>query len=126
MLKQFANKKLVEHHGFDYGILILPVLSLSKPSPDPRFGGIPTQRLVFDWGKSLSHPNAHVAFGMLTRPQGHYFERLIIGDNQYAIVGSISTCRSGRKAAIIVKESQASPFNMELINKALAQEFPSK
>lgn len=126
MFKLFSNKKFVEHQGQDFGVLLLPVLSISKPTPDPRHGGILTQRLVFDWGKSLSHPNAKIAFGMLTRPGGQYFQHMIIGDNNYAVMDGIQKCRSGRLAAIIHKDGQASLFDMQLIQKALAQEFPQK
>jgi hypothetical protein len=112
-----ASKKFVEHHGYDYGVLILPVLSVSKPSRNN------TQRVVFDWGKSISHPNAHIAFGMLATIEGQYFPHIIINENKY-IVHNIMNCRSGRKAAIVSKDGPASLFDMGLIKKALAQEFP--
>lgn len=124
MIKRFDNRKLVEHQGHLFGVLILPVLSISKPSPDPRFGSVYTQRIVFDWGKSLSHPSARVAFGMLTRPEGHYFPHIIINDKQYLIEGVIQRCRSGRRAAIVTRGGSASMFDTQLIQKALAQEFP--
>ena len=124
MFKQFNNKKFVEHQGYDFGVLILPVLSISKPSPNPRHGNILTQRIVFDWGKSLSHPNAKIAFGMLTRPGGQFFPYLVIGEIQYTVMDQIQKCRSGRRAAIIHKSGEATVFNLQLIKKALAQEFP--
>lgn len=126
MFKNFSTHKVVEHHGHDFGVLVLPVLSISKPSPDPRHGVAVTQRIVFDWGKSLSHPNAKIAFGMLTRPGGHFFQHLIIGENNYVVMGQIQKCRSGRLAAIVCKDGQASTFDLQIIQKALAQEFPSK
>lgn len=123
MHKQSTNKKSVEHLGHSFGVLILPVLSISKPSPDSRFGEALIQRVVFDWGKSLSHPNAKVAFGMLTRAGGQYFQHIIFGDNQY-VVHQLKDCRSGRKAALVSKYGQASSFDLQIIQKALAQEFP--
>jgi hypothetical protein len=119
MIKNFSTHKVVEHQGHDFGVLILPVLSISKPNMDMR------QRVVFDWGKSLSHPNARIAFGMLTRPGGHFFEHLIINENTYVVM-ALQKCRSGRMAAIVCKDGPASTFNLQLIQKAMAQEFPSK
>lgn len=126
MFKDFSTHKIVEYQGHDFGVLILPVLSISKPSPNPLHPLSLTQRLVFDWGKSLSHPNAKIAFGMLTRPGGHYFPHLVIGENNYLVFGAIQKCRSGRLAAIVKKDGPASTFDLQLIQKALAQEFPSK
>jgi hypothetical protein len=124
MFKNFSTHKVVEHHGHEFGVLILPILSISKPSRDSRHNVV-TQRMVFDWGKSLSHPNAKVAFGMLTRPGGHYFQHMVMGDNNYVVM-EVTKCRSGRLAAIVCKDGPASLFDSQLVQKVLAQEFPSK
>lgn len=126
MIKNFSTSKVVEFHGHDFGVLIMPILSISKPSPNPLYNGLLTQRIVFDWGKSLSHPNAKIAFGMLTKPGGHYFPHIILGENNYIVMGSPQKCRSGRLAAIVHKDGPAISFDLQVIQKVLAQEFPNK
>lgn len=126
MFKNFSTNKIVEHQGHEFGVLILPFLSISKPSPDPRHNNLLTQRIVFDWGKSISHPNAKIAFGMLAKPTGHYMLHIIIGENKYVVMGSPQKCRSGRLAAMLCKDGPASTFDLQLVQKALAQEFPGK
>lgn len=124
MLNKFNNRKSVIHQGYEFSLLLLPVLSVSKPSFDKHYN-THTQRIVFDWGKSLSHPAAKVGFALLTSPTSHFFKYVVIGDNKYSII-KMQKCRSGRVAAVVSKEGPASLFDNKIIQAALAQEFPTK
>lgn len=123
MLNKFNNRKHVIHQGLEFSVLLLPVLSISKPSFDKQ-RNLHLQRIVFDWGKSLSHPDAKIAFAMLTSPTSHYFTHLVIGDNKYSIVGTMQKCRSGRVAARVFKDGSPTTFDTQIIQKVLVQEFP--
>ena len=63
---------------------------------------------------------------MLTRPGGHYFPHIIMGDTEYTVMSEIQKCRSGRCAAIVHKSGSATTFDLQLIQKVLAQEFPNR
>jgi hypothetical protein len=101
-----------EHH-----LMMLPVFSLSMPSDG-------SQRMVFDWGKSLSHPHADIAFAFLEL-WGNRIAKVVF-KNQSFEIKKISKCRSGRKAAILVPWGPPSSTDLAIIEKLLAVEFPHK
>lgn len=108
--------KVVSVHGYNYRVMILPVLSISHP--DKRF----SRRLVFDWGKSMSHPKATIAFAVLKEYGLHI--QYIIYDNKTYTVDTVKICRSGRKAAYI---RRINLLNMnDIVDALMAQEFPCK
>lgn len=112
-----SDYKIVEVAGRTYRIMILPVLSISNPNKHNE------KRLVFDWGKSISHPQATVAFAILKK-YGFYITRLVYNNKVY-IINSIQTCRSGRKAAYITDAGQIDVHTSNIIDTLMAQEFPS-
>lgn len=97
--------------------MLLPVFSLSKPDEQS------SQRLVFDWGKGLPHPNARIGFAIMSSNTGQWIRTLIIDDTAYTITG-IKKCRSGRMAAQVTKDGPATSFDMDLVKKLIEQEFP--
>ena len=110
-------RKTVTAFGREYHLMMLPVFSLSMPSNG-------SQRMVFDWGKSLSHPHADIAFAFM-EPWGSRINKIIF-KNQTFDVRKITKCRSGRKAAILVPWGVASSSDATVIEKLLATEFPHK
>ena len=115
--KDFSFRRSVDAYGREYHLMMLPVFSLSMPSNGSR-------RMVFDWGKSLSHPHAEIAIAFL-EPWSARISKIIY-KNQAFEVRKISKCRSGRKAAIVVPWGPPSSHDLVVIEKLLAQEFPYK
>lgn len=96
--------------------MLLPIFSISKPDTNRL------QRLVFDWGKSLPHPNARIAIAIMSSNEGQYIRTLVIDDVSYTI-SEIKKCRSGRMAAQIQGMGPVFPFDNDLIKKLIEQEF---
>jgi hypothetical protein len=109
-------KRVVEWAGQKFTLMLLPMFSLSKPDATGM------QRLVFDWGKSLPHPNARIAIAILSSNEGQYIRTLVIDDISYQISG-IKKCRSGRCAAQVMSTGPVYPFDQNLIKKLVEQEF---
>ena len=109
------NRRTIKVFGRTYNILILPVLSLSNPDLYRN------RRLVFDWGKSISHPHAKIAFAILK--SHNYISRLIYDNTVYEILG-ITDCRSGRKAATIRYIENVGTGYQDIIDALMIQEFP--
>jgi len=109
------NIKPIKLYGRIHNIMILPVLSLSRPDLNNE------QRLIFDWGKSLSHPNANIAFAFMKRT---YISALAYGSNMYTI-SVIKNCRSGRKAATVQCMGPISHGHRAVIDEFMSQEFPA-
>ena len=112
-------KRIINHWGRSYALMILPIFSVSRPDPKG------TKRIVFDWGKSLTHPNAKIGFAILRSPMGQWIERLIISDNVY-MIERIKRCRSGRVAIWVCKTGRASDLDRQLIKKLMDSEFPNQ
>jgi hypothetical protein len=110
-------RKTVVAFGREHHLMMLPVFSLSMPSNGSR-------RMVFDWGKSLSHPNADIAFAFL-EPWGNRISKVVFKGQAFEIK-KISKCRSGRKAAILVSWGTPTSSDLVVIEKLLAVEFPHK
>jgi hypothetical protein len=109
-------KRHVEWAGQEFTLMLLPVFSISKPDEKKQ------QRLVFDWGKSLPHPNARIGIAIMSSNEGQYIRTLVIDDVAYN-VSSIKKCRSGRMAAQIENAGPVFPFDNNLIKKLIEQEF---
>ena len=80
------NRYQTTVYGREHNLLLLPVLSLSNPSKNN------TRRLIFDWGKSISHPKANIAFAFV---KGSHILFLVYNNRMYTI-DNIVKCRSGR------------------------------
>jgi hypothetical protein len=116
ILRQRDHRKLVKFHGHEFALMLLPVFSLSHPD---RLGN---SRLVFDWGKSLSHPRAQIAVGILSSPFSQYVKRLIYRGNEYG-VSNLRKCRSGRMAARVYNLGRAKKEDIQLIDRLMKQEL---
>lgn len=114
----FQNRKIVKSWGREWEMMMLPTFSLSSPNS----GG--WQRLVFDWGKSMSHPHAQIAFAFMDNHSIH-INKIVFRNKVYA-VSDIRNCRSGRKAAIVRESGNATFGDCTLIDALMAQEFPNK
>lgn len=113
---QNDHRRVVEWAGQKFTLMLLPMFSLSKPDNSGK------QRLVFDWGKSLPHPNAQIAIAILADNKGQYIRTLVIDDVAYNVT-QIKKCRSGRCAAQLEKVGPVYPFDQDLIKKLIEQEF---
>lgn len=116
-MKTINYKKQVEWGGQMFTLMLLPMFSLSKP--DATTG---LQRLVFDWGKSLPHPNARIAIAIMSSAEGQFIRTLVIDDVSYNVM-RIRKCRSGRCAAEVEKVGPVQPFDANLIKKLIEHEF---
>ena len=112
-------KRIIDHWGRLYALMILPIFSISRPDPNG------SKRIVFDWGKSLAHPSAKIGIAILRSPQGQWIERLIIADNTY-MIESKKKCRSGRIAVRARKVGRASDSDRQLIKALMDNEFPNQ
>lgn len=112
------NRKLITMWGREFAMMMLPTFSLSGTN----HGGY--RRLVFDWGKSMSHPHADIAFAFM-EPYSVHIDRLVFRNKVYMVSG-IRNCRSGRKAAMVREAGQATHSDCALIDALMAQEFPNK
>lgn len=99
-------------------MMMLPTFSISRPKQDG------TQRLVFDWGKSIAHPGADIAFAFLASEGGQYIQTLVFRDIAYT-VHDLKDCRSGRIAAILKLRGPVDKFEDALITELVRQEFPA-
>lgn len=99
-------------------MMMLPTFSLSRPKEN----GI--QRLVFDWGKSIAHPGADIAFAFLASESGQFISTLVYKDIAYDVCG-IKDCRSGRLAAKIKARGPVDKLEEALITELVRQEFPA-
>ena len=111
MLRTTEHRKYINWHGRKFAFMLLPVFSQSKPKQG-------RSRIVFDWGKSLPNPNARIAVGLLTSPQGQYIQRLVYNDQTYEIDG-LRKCRSGRLAAYIRHIGRVSLWDRALVTKIM-------
>lgn len=118
MFSNHFSRRSVTAYGREHHMMMLPVFSLSMPS---KTG---TRRMVFDWGKSLSHPHAEIAIAFL-EPWSYHIQKVIF-KNQAFEIKTISRCRSGRRAAIVAPWGPPSSLDLVVIEKLLAQEFPQK
>jgi hypothetical protein len=118
MFRELDYKKTVKVCGHTYGVMVLPVYSLSGPN---RAG---MHRIVFDWGIGLSHPRANVAIAILDSPYGQHIDSILYKNLKYKI-GSrkIEKCRSGKLSAYLYDYGPIDPFSDSIIKKLLAQEF---
>ena len=93
-------------------VILLPVFSLSNSDKST------IQRLVFDWGKGLSHPHASPAFA-ISRKGSSRISRIIFKGYSFNVL-NILGCRSGRLAAYVQKTGPASYSDNKLIDTAMA------
>ncbi len=115
-VKTMNYKRQVDWAGQTFTLMLLPMFSLSKPDIDG------SQRLVFDWGKSLPHPSARIAIAIMSSNDGQYIRTIVVDDIAYTIT-KIRKCRSGRCAAQVTKDGPVQPFDANLIKKLIEQEF---
>jgi len=104
-------KRVVKFEGQLYRIMILPIFSLSTPNKYNE------SRMVFDWGKSLSHPSAKIGFAFIA--SGQYINRIIFDDHSYYLVNKPRKCRSGRLSARVVPKSEVDPNDLLIISTLL-------
>lgn len=110
-------RRTVEWAGQEFALMFLPMFSLSNPDQ----AGL--QRMVFDWGKSLPHPDARIAIAILADSEGQFIRTVVIDDVSYT-VQHVKKCRSGRCAARVKKVGPVHPFDQNLVKKFIEQEFP--
>lgn len=99
--------KTIKVNGIYHYVMMLPILSVSRPNNN----GI--CRIIFDWGKSLAHPCAMIAFAIMRYNQ--HIERLIFNNNEYVIY-SVDKCRSGRLAMYASKVGAAQEYDINIIS----------
>ena len=112
-------RKVVTVYDREYGLMLLPTFSVSKPDAE----GV--SRMVFDWGKSISHPRAEIAFAILDNPYGQHIEYIVYKDCMYSLTRP-TKCRSGRMATKIRKTGPVGFYAKRIIDTFLAAEFPTK
>lgn len=109
-------RRVVEWAGQKFTLMLLPMFSMSNPDQTGA------QRIVFDWGKSLPHPNARIAIAILASDNSQFIRTLVVDDVAYEVT-KVKQCRSGRYAAHIQKTGPVFKFDQDLIKKFIEQEF---